>query len=204
MTKEMLIMERVIWMSDRATRWLAGKPVTASDFMKERMHVMLDKTILDYIADGTKRIFYEDDSYIRSMLLNHPIMDGLLHPYSGFVYVKMDDVYMVRHRMYTMYCERLSQTKKDEIVNKIVQSIRDMISHANSFISSVYCGKILDKLVAKRIAESFNDPITFNNVIHIKLTHDVREYSFRYVMYVKPDITNSTIDDKTKRFYNKI
>lgn len=197
-------MERVIWMSDRATRWLAGKPVTASDFMKERMHVMLDKTILDYIADGTKRIFYEDDSYIRSMLLNHPIMDELLHPYSGFVYVKMDDVYMVRHRMYTMYCERLSQTKKDEIVNKIVQSIRDMISHANSFISSVYCGKILDKLVAKRIAESFSDPITFNNVIHIKLTHDVREYSFRYVMYVKPDITNSTIDDKTKRFYNKI
>ena len=204
MTKEMLIMERVIWMSDRATRWLAGKPVTASDFMKERMHVMLDKTILDYIADGTKRIFYEDDSYIRSMLLNHPIMDGLLHPYSGFVYVKMDDVYMVRRRIYTMYCERLSRTKKDEIVNKIVQSIRDMISHANSFISSVYCGKILDKLVAKRIAESFNDPITFNNVIHIKLTHDVREYSFRYVMYVKPDITNSTIDDKTKRFYNKI
>lgn len=197
-------MERVIWMSDRATRWLAGKPVTASDFMKERMHVMLDKTILDYIADGTKRIFYEDDSYIRSMLLNHPIMDGLLHPYSGFVYVKMDDVYMVRRRIYTMYCERLSRTKKDEIVNKIVQSIRDMISHANSFISSVYCGKILDKLVAKRIAESFNDPITFNNVIHIKLTHDVREYSFRYVMYVKPDITNSTIDDKTKRFYNKI
>ena len=191
-------------MSDRATRWLAGKPVTASDFMKERMHVMLDKTILDYIADGTKRIFYEDDSYIRSMLLNHPIMDGLLHPYSGFVYVKMDDVYMVRRRIYTMYCERLSRTKKDEIVNKIVQSIRDMISHANSFISSVYCGKILDKLVAKRIAESFNDPITFNNVIHIKLTHDVREYSFRYVMYVKPDITNSTIDDKTKRFYNKI
>lgn len=197
-------MERVIWMSDRATRWLAGKPVTASDFMKERMHVMLDKTILDYIADGTKRIYYEDDSYIRSMLLNHPIMDVLLHPYSGFVYVKMDDVYMVRRRMYTMYCERLSRTKKDEIVNKIVQSIRDMISHANSFISSVYCGKILDKLVAKRIAESFNDPITFNNVIHIKLTHDVREYSFRYVMYVKPDITNSTIDDKTKRFYNKI
>ena len=197
-------MERVIWMSDRATRWLAGKPVTASDFMKERMHVMLDKTILDYIADGTKRIYYEDDSYIRSMLLNHPIMDVLLHPYSGFVYVKMDDVYMVRRRMYTMYCERLSRTKKDEIVNKIVQSIRDMISHANSFISSVYCGKILDKLVAKRIAESFNDPITFSNVIHIKLIHDVREYSFRYVMYVKPDITNSTIDDKTKRFYNKI
>lgn len=191
-------------MSDRATRWLAGKPVTASDFMKERMHVMLDKTILDYIADGTKRIYYEDDSYIRSMLLNHPIMDVLLHPYSGFVYVKMDDVYMVRRRMYTMYCERLSRTKKDEIVNKIVQSIRDMISHANSFISSVYCGKILDKLVAKRIAESFNDPITFSNVIHIKLIHDVREYSFRYVMYVKPDITNSTIDDKTKRFYNKI
>lgn len=195
----MLIMERVIWLSDKDTRWLAGKPVTASDFMKERMHVMLDKTILDYIADGTKRIFYEDDSYIRSMLLDHPIMDGLLHPYSGFVYVKMDDVYMVRRRIYTMYCERLSRTKKDEIVNKIVQSIRDMISHANSFISSVYCGKILDKLVAKRIAESFNDPITFNNVIHIKLTHDVREYSFRYVMYVKPDITNSTIDDKTKK-----
>lgn len=201
-------MERVIWMSDRVadgdTRWLTGKQATVSDFMKERMHVMLDKTILDYIADGTKRIYYEDDSYIRSMLLNHPIMDGLLHPYSGFVYVKMDDVYMVRRRMYTMYCERLSQTKKDEIVNKIVQSIRDMISHANSFISSVYCGKILDKLVAKRIAESFNDPITFNNVIHIKLTHDVREYLFRYVMYAKPDITNSAIDDKTKRFYNKI
>lgn len=197
-------MDRVIWISNKDMRWLAGKPVTVSDFMKEHMHVMLDKTILDYIADGTKRIFYGDDSYIRSMLLNHPIMDGLLHPYSGFVYVKMDDVYMVRRRMYTMYCERVSRTKKDEIVNKIVQSIRDMISHANSFISSFYCGKILDKLVAKRIAESFNDPITFNNVIHIKLTHDVREYLFRYVMYVKPDITNSTIDDKTKRFYNKI
>ena len=200
-------MERVIWMSDRVadgdTRWLAGKQVTESDFMKEHMHVMLDKTIHDFIMRHYN-IFYEDDSYIRSMLLNHPIMDGLLHPYSGFVYVKMDDVYMVRCRMYTMYCERLSRTKKDEIVNKIVQSIRDMISHANSFISSVYCGKILDKLVAKRIAESFNDPITFNNVIHIKLTHDVREYSFRYVMYAKPDITNSAIDDKTKRFYNKI
>lgn len=196
-------MERVIWISDRDTRWLAGKPVTVSDFMKEHMHVMLDKTIHDFIMRHYN-IFYEDDSHIRSMLLNHPIMDVLLHPYSGFVYVKMDDVYMVRRRIYTMYCEKLSQTKKYEIVNKLVQLIRDIINHANIYALSIYYGKILDKLVAKRIAESFNDPITFNNVIHIKLTHDVREYSFRYVMYVKPDITNSTIDDKIKRFYNKI
>ena len=99
-----------------------------------------------------------------------------------------------------MYCEKLSQTKKYEIV----KSIRDIISHANIYALSIYYGKILDKLIAKRIGESFNDPITFNNVIHIKLTHDVREYSFRYIMYMKPDITNSTIDDKTKRFHNKI
>lgn len=198
-------MERVIWMSDEYARWLAGKQVTESDFMKEHMHVMLDKTIHDFIMRHYN-IFYEDDSYIRSMLLNHPIMDGLLHPYSGFVYVKMDDIAIVERGIYVRCCEKMLQTKKDEIVNKIVQSIRDMISHANSFISSVYCGKILDKLVAKRIAKSFNNnnTITFNNVIHIKLTHDVREYLFRYVMYSKPDITNSAIDDKTKRFYNKI
>lgn len=200
MTKEMLIVERVIWVSDEYARWLTGKQATVSDFMKERMHEMLDKTIVDYVLNDVKPVFYEDDSHIRSMLLNHPIMDVLLHPYSGFVYVKMNDIAVVKHNMHV----RCLQTKKNEIVNKIVQSIRDMISHANSFISSVYCGKILDKLVAKRIAESFNDPITFNNVIHIKLTHDVSEYSFRYVMYAKPDITNSTIDDKTKRFYNKI
>lgn len=196
-------MERVICISDEYARWLTGKQVTESDFMKEHMHVMLDKTIHDFIMRHYN-IFYEGDSYIRSMLLNHPIMDGLLHPYSGLVDVKMDDIAIVEHSIYVRCCEKMLQTKKDEIVNKIVQSIRDMISHANSFISSFYCGKILDKLVAKRITESFNDPITFNNVIHIKLTHDVREYSFRYVMYVKPDITNSTIDDKTKRFYNKI
>lgn len=170
--------------------------------MKDEMYKMLDKTIFDHIM-LYENMMYGDGYYIRSLLKNY-IDEFHLYPYDGFVDVKMDIMAIAKHIMYVRCCEKLSQTKKDKTVNKIVQSIKDIISHADIYALSIYYGKILDKLVAKRIAESFNDPITFNNVIHIKLTHDISEYSFRYVMHMKPDITSSTMDDKTRRFYDKI
>ena len=197
-------MEKVIWLSNKDVAWWNSKPNI--DTMMDDMHKMIDKTIFDYIMH--ENMFHGDGSHIRSLLLDHPIIDELLHPYSGFVDVKMNDIAIVKHNMYVRCCEKMFQTKKDKkdkIVNEFVQSIRDIISHANSFISSTYYGKILDTIIVKRIVKSLNNnTITFNNVIHIKLTHDISEYSFEYVMYAKPDITLPTMDDKTRRFYDKI
>ena len=194
-------MEKVIWLSNKDVAWLNSKPNI--DIMMNEMHKMIDKTIFDYIMH--ENMLHEDGSHIRSLLLNHPIIDELYHPYSGFVDVKMNDIAIVKHNMYVRCCEKMLQTKKDKIVNELVQSIRDIINHANSYISSTYYGKILDTVIVKRMIESFNNNmITFNNVIHIKLTHDISEYSFEYVMYVKPDITSPTMDGKTRRFYDKI
>lgn len=189
-------------MSDHT--WYNIKP-DINAIIKNDMHRMLDKTIFDYIMH--ENMIYGDGHHIRSLPLpiNCPIIDELLHPYDGFVDVKMDIMAIAKHIMYVRCCEKLSQTKKDKTVNKIVQSIRDIISHANSCISSTYYNKILNTLVAEHMMRSLNNnAIAFNNVIHIKLTHDVSEYSFRYVMHMKPDITSSTMDDKTRRFYDKI
>lgn len=194
-------MEKVIWLSNKDVAWWNSKPNI--DTMMDDMHKMIDKTIFDYIMH--ENMLHGDGSHIRSLLLDHPIIDELLHPYSGFVDVKMNDIAIVKHNMYVRCCEKMFHTKKDKIVNELVQSIKDIISHANSYISSTYYGKILDTLVVKHIAKSLNNnTITFNNVIHIKLTHDISEYSFEYVMYAKPDITLPTMDDKTRRFYDKI
>jgi hypothetical protein len=171
--------------------------------MKDDMYKMLDKTIFDHIM-LYENMMYGDGYYIRSLLKNY-IDEFHLYPYDGFVDVKMDIMAIAKRIMYVRCCEKLSQTKKDKTINKIVQSIRDIISHTNSCISSTYYNKILDTLVAEHMMRSLNNnAIAFNNVIHIKLTHDVSEYLFRYVMHMKPDITSPTMDDKTRRFYDKI
>lgn len=174
------------------------------DTMMDAMHGMINKTIFDYIINDTN-LLYGSDFHIRS-ILTHPTIHELLHPYcTGFVDVKMDIMVIIKHIIYVRCCEKLSQTNQDKTTNELIRSIRDIISHANSCISSIYYNKILNTFVAEHMMKSLNNnAITFNNVIHIKLTHDVSEYSFRYVMHMKPDISSPTMDDKTRRFYDKI
>lgn len=151
-------MGKIIRMPEKDVRWLSGRPVRVSDFMKDRMHEMLDRTIFDYIVN--RHTFYEGDSYMRSMLLDHPIVDVLLHPYSGFIVVGSRGGPILRRKMYEKYCNKQSDTQPE---------------------------------------------ITFDNVKHIKLVHDISEYSFKYVMYVKPELTDYNKNKrKERKFYEKL
>ena len=167
--------EEIIWMPEKDVRWLSGRPVSVSDFMKDRMHEMLNRTIFDYIAN--RHTFYEGDSHIRSMLLDHPIVDVLLHPHSGFIVVGSRSGPTLRRKMYEKYCNKQSDTQ-----------------FAHKMLENQY-----------NIRYSTKPEITFDNVKHIKLGHDISEYSFEYVMYVKPELTDYNKNKrKEKEFYEKL
>lgn len=75
-----------------------------------------------------------------------------------------------------------------------------------------YCNKQSDTQFAHKMLEnqynirySTKPEITFDNVKHIKLVHDISEYSFKYVMYVKPELTDYNKNKrKEKEFYEKL